>query len=618
MSASPLPTPRRTDSPAPVDGVGWPLQIVAWSLGLLACVAGMLNLVAEWEPELATVQMLWLLAAPVLVMLPSRRTATKTEVVPRGNTLAGDWLLALLVGGISFAISAGIGSRIGDLPPAYHDEFSYLFQAKTLLAGRFSFPSSPVHPELFDQMHVLNEGRMASRYYPGTGLWLAPFVALGRPYWGPWLAGAVSTMLLFWTGRELGGRFVGLIAGLTMAVSPGVGLFGNTLLAHHPTLVGLGVFLLGITRWRRTRSGWDAGLAGVGLSYAMFCRPMTAAGIGLPFGVDVLWWLLRGERQVAPNGSEAAAASARPRPRRVATLLGFGLPLVCGWCGMLAYNRDVTGDWLTSPYSLYTRIYTPRHVFGFNNKVRGEQHLGPKVIEHYDGWAENLTPALAANNAATRWLGSWLWSVDIAVLLMTAVVMVFGPVRLDPRWRLVMAAILALHLVHVPYWYVGIMGWHYVFESAPLWCLLLAGATQRLFASWNRSRHGSLKIWWLGLIGLSVAGSYIGPARLWKSRVDHGLNSLAHPRRQQGAVRAWIEASAEERPALVLIDQRDTEQTHLDFVTNEPGLATEILLGRYREGRTDLETVARDFPERQIFICRPERREWRQLPRDEQ
>ena len=68
------------------------------------------------------------------------------------------------------------------MPPAYHDEYSYLFQARTLLAGRFSFPGSTVQPELFDQMHVLNEGRMASRYYPGTGIWLAPFVALGHPY----------------------------------------------------------------------------------------------------------------------------------------------------------------------------------------------------------------------------------------------------------------------------------------------------------------------------------------------------------------------------------------------------------------------------------------------------
>ncbi|MDF1745935.1 MAG: hypothetical protein P1V19_19710, partial [Gimesia sp.] len=95
---------------------------------------------------------------------------------------------------MSFWTSAHIVNQkqnlaLGNLPPAYHDEFSYLFQAKTFLAGRTWFPSHPDVPEIFDQVHVLNEGKMASRYFPGTGIWLAPFVAWGHPYWGYWLAG---------------------------------------------------------------------------------------------------------------------------------------------------------------------------------------------------------------------------------------------------------------------------------------------------------------------------------------------------------------------------------------------------------------------------------------------
>ena len=596
------------------DGVEWPVQVAAWSFGLVACVVGMLGLVAEWEPGLATVQLLWMVTAPIVVMLPERKRVKSREALrPRGG-LAVDWSLALLCSVVSLAVSAGIGSRIGDLPPAYHDEYSYLFQAKTLLAGRLSFPSPPVHPELFDQMHVLNEGRMACRYYPGTGLWLAPFVALGHPYWGPWLAGAIATLLIYWTGRELGGRFVGGLASLTMALSPGIGLFGNLLLAHHPTLVGLSAFLLGITRLRRTRSGWDAGLAGVGLSYAMLCRPMTAAGVGLPFGLDVLWWLMRGAEH-SPNDRTASPgeSSAACRARRVPVLLGLGLPLVCGGCMMLAYNRDVTGDWFKSPYQLYTEIYTPRHVYGFNNVVRGERHLGPKVIDHYDRWAENLTPSLAATNAFTRWIASWLWTVDALPLLLTAVIVAGVAWRLDRRWRLVAAAILSLHAVHIPYWYVGIMGWHYVFESAPLWCLLLAAVTQRLFAAWTDSRHRGLKIWWLGQIGLSLVGAYFGPAGLWQPRIERGINSIAHPRRQQKEVRRWIEASVTERPALVLIDQHETEASHLDFVTNDPGLTSEILLARLRTGETDLSAVARDFPDRSVYVASPHQKSIRRV-----
>lgn len=603
------------------DHVAWPVQVVGWSCGLVTCVVAMLGLIAEWEPGLATAQFLWLAMVPVAVMLSRSGRSGSAAQRPRSGvatsrpSLATDWLLALLFAGVSWSISSGIAARIGDLPPAYHDEFSYFFQAKTLLAGRLSFPSPSVRPELFDQMHVLNEGRMACRYYPGTGLWLAPFVAWGHPYWGPQWAGAIATLLLFWTGRELGGRFVGTIAALAMALSPGVGLFGNMLLAHHPTLVGLGVFLLGITRLGRTRSGWDATMAGIGLSFAMLCRPMTAAGVGLPFGVEVVWWLLCGDRptgqvvsdvlQPVSQALQAKSLKVAIGSRRLSVLLGLGVPLIFGWCVMLTYNRDITGQWLKSPYQLYTETYTPRHVYGFNNVVRGERRLGPKVIEHYDRWAENLTPSLAAANAFTRGIASWLWILDPLPFLFTSIVVVGSGRRLDRRWLLVAAAILSLHAVHVPYWYVGIMGWHYVFETAPLWCLLLAAATQRLFAEWSYSRHGGLKVWWFGLLALSLAGDYLSPVGGWKPRLSRGINSLAHPRRQQADVRRWIENAVQQRPALVLIDQRESEASHLDFVTNDPSLTNDILFGRFPLREADLSAVARDFPDCSVFVVSP-------------
>jgi hypothetical protein len=281
---------------------------------------------------------------------------------------------------------------------------------------------------------------------------------------------------------------------------------------------------------------------------------------------------------------------------------------------MLAYNRDITGEWLMSPYQLYTEIYTPRNVYGFNNVIRGEQHLGPKVIDYYDRvWTINLTPWVAATNALTRWIASWIWTLDALPLLVTTIILIGSVNRFDRRWLLVASAILSLHAVHVPYWYVGIMGWHYVFESAPLWCLLLAAVTQSLFVGWTHSRHRVLKIWWLGLIGLSLVGSYFGPAGLWQPRIEDGIGSLAHPRRQQAEFRRWIEASVTERPALVLIDQHETEASHLDFVTNDPGLTSEVILGRLRANETDLSAIVRDFPGRSIYVASPHRKAIRRV-----
>jgi len=592
----------------------WPLSILiaAWIAGIGACVVGMIDLVAEWAPSIATTQLVTLSLAPVLFMWTSRRRVTAVTNDDVSNVGIPDWIWSLALGGISFAVSASFGANVENLPPAYHDEFSYLFQAKTLLDGRFSYPSSAVHPELFDQMHLLNEGRMASRYYPGTGLWLAPFVALGHPYWGTWMAGALSTMLIYWTGRELGGRSTAILAGMAMAVSPGIALFGNTVLAHHPTLLGLTMFLLGVTRWKRTRSACDACVASVGLSFAMLCRPMTAAAVGLPFGLDVLIWLIS-----RPTSTPDTPGSSQPS--RFRSLLGFGIPLIAGWGLMLGYNQSVTGNWQQSPYQLYTDIYTPRHVYGFHNVERGERRLGPKVIESYDAWAENLTPRLAARNAAIRWVSSWLWTFDIVSLLMVTVMVAGRLPQLDRRWWLIGSAILCLHLFHVPYWYVGIMGWHYVFESAPLWCLLLGLATDLLFKDCRRRGKPAFAYWWSGFLALSLAGAYLipvpetgVPAVRWRSRFERGLSTLAYPRRQHAEFRRWLDEHVK-RPALVLLEQQQTVNSHLDLMVNEPGLQSDLLLGRYTPGQTDLAQIRSDFPDRNVYLAVPEQRKIRRV-----
>ena len=586
-----LPVPSEMQPPK----VPLPVQLTAWGLGLLACVAAMLDRIGEWAPSLAQIQILGLALAPVFYMLPSRRRGQETLLATNSAYSPMDWKLCLLLGGVSFFVTAGIGKQFGDLPPAYHDEFSYLFQARTLLAGRFSFPSHPEHPELFDQMHVLNEGRMASRYYPGTGLWLAPFVAVGRPFAGQWLACAIATLLTFWTGREIGGRQTAFYAGLAMALSPGIGLFGNTLLSHPPTLMALSCFLLAITRWQRTRDVQDAWMAGCGLSFAMLCRPMTAAAVGLPFGVAVVVWLL--QRPAMESGKQV--------DRRWGTLLGLGLPLICGWGIMVWYHMDVTGNWRQSPYQLYTDVYTPRHVYGFNNVVRGEQKLGPKVIDSYDRWAENLTMELAFRNLLNRWIGSWLWTFDGLPLLICTIVMLAMLFRLDRRWTLLVLSVASLYLLHFPYWYVGIMGWHYVFESAPIWCLIFGGATHLLLNDWKTRGLGRLPFWWRLMLLISLQGVFLTNDGPGKSRLQRGIQSLKYPRQRHAELRRWVEKRIQ-LPALVLLDQKESVDSHLDLVVNEPGLTADLLLGRYRPG-LDVNEIRRAFPGRNLYIASPEK-----------
>jgi hypothetical protein len=486
------------------------------------------------------------------------------------------------------------GSRFGDLPPAIHDEYSYLFQAKTFLAGRLWFPSHQNAPELFDQMHVLNDnGKFASRYFPGAGAWMASFVALGRPYWGHWLAGALTAVFVFWTGRELGGNGVGFLAGLLTAVSPGMGLFSNLLLAHHPTLVGLSLFTFAFMRMMRTHAWTDALLAGAGLSFAMLCRPMTAAGVGLPFGLWFLWWLVFGGRR-------------RPEIRLSACArltMAVGVPLVAGFVVLLLFNRAITGSSLTTPYQLYTETYTPRHVYGFNNRVWGEAHLGPKVLDNYDRWAENLDARRAASNVKRRLIASCQWTLGIVPLAMAGVIFV-GLGYDDRRAWLLPAAILSLHAVHVPYWFSGIMNWHYVFESAPLWLLVFALATQTVCGHWRRTNRPLMPVWWMGLTGIALATAYTSQQPLWGvSRMQAGVEEFAFPRLQYAEFERVVRAGVGSRPALVLVDG-DPADRHIDYVVNDPSLDGQMLFGRFKPGETDPEQIASLFPDRAIYLYR--------------
>lgn len=574
---------------------------------------------ADWLPFAP-----WLLLAPVCWNLRRRRSpataASSMQVTDAPIALTATWRTycwALGVAALSLVISVLVAWRFGELPPAYHDEFSYLFQAKTFLAGRVWFPSFEPQPELFDQMHVLNEGRFASRYFPGTGAWLAPFVALGNAWAGEWIAAAIAACCTFWIGREVGGEFVGRIAGVLAALSPGLALFSNLLLAHHPTLAALTFFIWMYLRVRRTGSVSAALLAGCGLSFAMLCRPMTAFGIALPFGIHFAWWLLRGggafpvtEREDAVGGSLPMATSIRRRLTIAAALAG---PIVGGFGIMLSYNHAITGDPLVSPYQLYTDIYTPRHVYGFNNVERGEQRLGPKVLDHYDRWAENLTTELAARNVLRRLTTSLRWTLGIVPLGIAALALMFSRGERNVPCRLVGAAIVALHLVHVPYWFEGIMGWHYVFESAPLWLVLFAEGTRRLCQSWRVLERPAMRWWWGGLTVTAVLVNLVTVPSVWPGRLERGIGETAFSRQKYARFQQAAAQITAGRPAIIFVEP-DPSDRHIDYVVNDPALDGPILIARIRPGKTDLAAAGALFPDRTAFLYQAADQSWRELP----
>ena len=576
----------------------------------------------------------WLPRSPILAHSPSCLRAIESWLAEgpedaqasgspwrsRLRTLIGVAFIAAVSGTACLRVASteidGTGKSFAELPPGFHDEFSYQFQAETYLSGRFSFPSHPEVPRLFDQMHVLNERRFASRYFPGAGAWFAPFLAAGNIYAGAWAATVLTCVFVFLSGRELACNGVGLLAGLLVALSPGIDLFGNTLLAHQPTLVGLGLFLWQflklLRRLRETRllllkstsadpanlGYWgiflNAGIAGVGLGFAMLCRPMSAAGFALPFGIWIAAW---GLRQFRTQLKLVLAVAA-----------GMAIPLAVAFGVLGTANSAITGSAAQTPYQLYTELFTPRHMYGFNNVERAQPLLTDRVLENYDRWAENLDASLAATNVWHRLLASWQWTLGIVALVLTlCVFLASGRRLLDVRWWLIAAGILSLHVAHIPYWFDGILHWHYVFESSVLWCLLAATASLLIVRYSRVAGRSWLKVWWSLLLVASVTLNQVAVPPFWgASRMDVGINQFAFPRSRYEFFRQLLDRHVSDRPALVLV-RHDSDDRHLDYVSNHPSLTDELLIGRLpMDTQTSEEGTAKSarkaYPDRAIYV----------------
>lgn len=509
------------------------------------------------------------------------------------------------------------------LPPAYHDEFSYLLQADTFLAGRVAWPAVTVRPDLFHQIHVLNHPTTASRYFPLTGLWLAPFVRFANPYWGHWIAGGLSCVFFFSSLLKVLPFRWSLAGGLMIAVSPGLAIFSNLLLAHHPAMLMLSVFLLFFLRLMESATLRDAVFAGTFLSLAMLGRPMTAAGFALPFGAWLVWRILSGSRPAAET--LASNASALNAPAGIAApffswrlIPAIGAPLMIGFGILFLLNSQITGHWSTSAYQYYTDTWTPRHRYGFDNVRIGSELAGPEVVESYDRWAVNLTPAKSIENIQNRAIASAQWTLGIAALLFALVNVLPACWQRNTaslKLRLILLSVVSLHLVHVPYWYDGILHWHYVFETAPLLLMLCAygmlNAFQTLQFITGRRTAG---LWLFGLVASCLVPNWFDADTFWgPSRVSLAIGEQTFSRARFELFDRLTSSASVPKPALILVDEEGSDP-QLSYIVNPPDMFGDVLVCRMPKEPQDLIQLQAAFPQRTLFQFDPDSFQLTRIP----
>lgn len=172
--------------------------------------------------------------------------------------------------------------------PVTDDEYTYDFQAQTLLAGRIINPPPPVK-ENFNNVFIINDGRSwVGKYNLGHPIIIAMGMLLGNRYIFTIILSISTLLLIYFITYELFKdkklAFFSMVFG---ALSPFFYLISSSRLSHTTSAFFLAFFTYLFLRSLRTENSkfkiFISLLAGFSVGYAFNTRPLTAIGFSLPF-----------------------------------------------------------------------------------------------------------------------------------------------------------------------------------------------------------------------------------------------------------------------------------------------------------------------------------------------
>jgi len=232
------------------------------------------------------------------------------------------------------------------------------------------------------------------------------------------------------------------------------------------------------------------------------------------------------------------------------------------------------------------------------------------VLVAYDRWATNLTIEKSLSNVVNRIIASFQWTLGIGALSFGFIAALPSCLQRRPeesRLSLVFCSVVTLHAVHIPYWFDGILHWHYVFETAPL--LLILATVGLKNAADVLKPLGIPRIiagWLLAVVAASLIPNWLDAPSFWgPSRVSLAVSEQTFSRARFEQFRRLTRSPLVHRPCLIMVDEISSDP-QLSFIVNPPDLVSEILVCRLPLETSEIAELQHAFPDRTLYRFDPQ------------
>ena len=160
--------------------------------------------------------------------------------------------------------------------------------------------------------------------------------------------------------------------------------------------------------------------------------------------------------------------------------------------------------------------------------------------------------------------------------------------------------------MHVPYWFDGILHWHYVFETAPLLLILATAgfATAKPLLDHGIGRLGAL---WIGVFILSslLPAWFRMPVFDNESKVSAAISEQSFSRIRFAHFQRLTTSDMITKPALVMVDEEGTDP-QLSYIINPGDYDSEVLVCRLPTSDEDVNKLSNHYNDRTLYVFSPQ------------